>query len=326
MKDIEKFLVYVDSTVEDVMTVIQRSGHGIAIVVDQQRHFIKTITDGDVRRAILKGIHLADKASALFKPGVKPTVASVYVSKEDLLTLMREKALRQIPLLDEKGCVVELALLSEFIEEKKELSLTAVVMAGGKGQRLYPLTKGTPKPMLPINGIPLMHKTIEHLRAVGIKKVQISTHYKSEIITNYFGNGQELGVDIQYIHERQPLGTAGALGLMDIPKETTLIMNGDILTQLDFRTMYDFHQAHKAIMTVGLRKYELKVPYGVVQTNDVFITHLVEKPSHSFLVNAGIYLIEPQAYEVIPKEKHFDMTDLITCLLEKRQRVISFPE
>ena len=325
MKDIEKFLVYLDSTVEEVISAIQKGGQGIAIVVDQERCPIKTITDGDVRRAILNKVRLEDKVTILFKNDSRPVVASVKTSQDELLKMMEEKVLRQIPLLNDEGRIVELVLLSELIEERKGLSLTAVVMAGGKGKRLYPLTKGMPKPMLPVDGVPLMHRIVQQLHQAGIKKIQISTHYKSDVITNYFGDGQKLGINIDYIHEDQPLGTAGALGLMDIPTETALIINGDILTQLDFRAIYDFHQTHGAIMTVGLRKFEFEVPYGVVQTDDIHITHLVEKPLQTFLVNAGIYLIEPLVYEYIPKEKYLDMTDLISALLKAKLKVISFP-
>ncbi|MBM3252529.1 MAG: nucleotidyltransferase, partial [Candidatus Omnitrophica bacterium] len=185
--------------------------------------------------------------------------------------------------------------------------------------------KNTPKPMLLLKNRPLMEHTIKQLSKFGIKKVRIATNYKSEAIANHFGNGSEFGVDINYINEKRPLGTAGALGSMKMPSGTTLVLNGDILTQLDFRAMFDFHRHHMAIMTVGVRKCDFKVPYGVIETDDVEIANLLEKPIQTFLVNAGVYLIEPVAYRYIPKQQNFDMTDLVERLLKEKLRVISFP-
>jgi len=171
----------------------------------------------------------------------------------------------------------------------------------------------------------LMERIIERLRKVGIRNVNIATHYKPEVIIRHFGNGDTFGVDINYINEDQPLGTAGALGLMDVPNESVLVVNGDILTQLDFKTMYDFHISHRAVMTIGVRECEIEVPYGVIERNDIDVVRLLEKPKQVFMVNAGIYLIEPLAYQYIPKGQHLDMTDLINMLIRDKHRVICFP-
>ncbi len=329
MKDVEKLFITLSTSLKKTIFVIQEGGVGIALIVDRQKKLLGTITDGDIRRSILNRIPLNAKIAKVLKNKrlhhPLPTCARVGTPHEELLAIMKEKVLRQIPLLDEGGRVVELALLSEIIEEEFFLPLTAVVMAGGKGRRLLPLTEDVPKPMLLLQDRPLMEHTIEHLKNAGIRKVNISTHYKSEMIVNHFGNGDRFGVDIEYINEKEPLGTAGALSLMTKPDKPVLIINGDILTRLDFRAMFDFHKNHEAVMTVGVRKYDLEIPFGVVETDDILIKALVEKPQQAFIVNAGIYLLEPEAYDYIPKRQRFDMPELVRCLINAAQRVICFP-
>ena len=207
----------------------------------------------------------------------------------------------------------------------QDLPIQAVIMAGGLGIRLRPLTEDLPKPMLPVGGKPLMELVIEQLRQIGIRRVNVTTHYKPEKISDHFGDGSSFGIDLQYINEDKPLGTGGALGLIDAPKETMLVINGDILTQVDFRAMLAYHQEHRAVMTVAVRQYDIKVPYGVIECEESRVCALKEKPQMHFLVNAGIYLLEPKVYEFIPKHEHFNMTDLIQRLLDSDQIVTSFP-
>ena len=202
--------------------------------------------------------------------------------------------------------------------------LTAVIMAGGMGMRLRPLTEKLPKPMLTINNRPLLERVIEQLKNAGITKIYISTYYKREFIVDYFGDGSKFGVNINYINEDDPLGTAGALSLIDLPNNTTLVINGDILTRLDFRTMHNFHTSQNAVITVGVRIYEYNIPYGVIKTDDINISDLEEKPVQQVVVNAGIYLLEPKAYQYIPRNQQFNMTDLINSLIKEKHRVISF--
>jgi len=329
MKNVEKLFISKSCTIEEALVTIQKGAMGIALVVDQWQHLVATITDGDIRRAILAKVDLGQEVVKLFEHHClgkdEPVVASVGTSHERLLQIMGEKGIRHIPLLDDDRRVVELVWVSELIEEESRFQLKAIVMAGGKGERLHPLTKDMPKPMLPLNDRPLMERTIEQLRKCGIKEVHIATNYKSEAITNHFGNGNDFGVEIKYTTEDQPLGTAGALGLVSIPDSPTLVINGDVLTQLDFRAMHDFHRSHQAVMTVGVRKCDFEVPYGVIETRDVEIVNLAEKPMQTFLVNAGIYLLEPKAYEYILTGRQFDMTELVEILIKKKQRVISFP-
>jgi len=328
MPDVRKILVSIDETIFKAVKAIQQGHEGIALVIDSDTRLLATITDGDIRRAILDGIGFDETIATLvasWPESIKrPITAPQGTLKTELLDLMREKVLRQIPLVDEDGRVVDLALLAELIEAI-ELPLEAVVMAGGFGKRLQPLTVDTPKPMLPLQGRPLMERTIEQLRETGITKIRITTHHKPEVIMDYFGDGSDFGVDIGYVKEDTPLGTAGALGLLGTRDQTSLVINGDIMTQLDFRKMLDFHHGNDAVMTVGIRKYEYQIPYGVVEIDGVGISALVEKPDYTAFINAGVYLLEPETFKFIPHGRQFDMTDLIQDLIANKLKVIAFP-
>ena len=236
--------------------------------------------------------------------------------------------MRHLPLIDSHGQVAGVAVVKagDIAEKKIEnLPVEAVIMAGGFGTRLRPFTDNMPKPMLPIAGRPLMERTIERLQKSGINRINITTHYLPEKITEHFGTGKRFGVELNYVSEDQPLGTAGSLGLVGETDEPLLVMNGDILTRVDYKELYDFHKKNGAALTVGVRQYEFKVPYGVIEANDGIVKMLKEKPSYNFLVNAGIYLLEPSVRKLIPPDVRFDMTDLIDQLMQTGGVVASFP-
>jgi dTDP-glucose pyrophosphorylase len=314
-----------------VIECIDRSGRiSIALIVDEEQRIISTITDGDVRRGILAGISLGEAVSNLLPiksqmPHPEPVTASIGFSSTQYLEIMQEKAVKQIPLIDPDGKVRDIVILSDVLIQHPRLPLQAVVMAGGLGTRLRPLTDNVPKPMLSVGGRPLMELTIEKLHNAGIEHVDISTNYRAANIMDYFGDGKAFGIDLSYIQEDRPLGTAGALGLMDVPDKTLLVINGDIITQVDFRVMLDYHKEQKAELTVGVRQYGVQVPYGVIECDGSQVRGLKEKPKISFLVNAGIYLLEPSVYAYITKGDRLDMTDLIQRLLDSNHSVVSFP-
>jgi NDP-sugar pyrophosphorylase family protein len=237
---------------------------------------------------------------------------------------MGEYTLRHIPLVDETGRVVDVALLNELVKESK-LPLTAVVMAGGYGTRLRPITKGLPKPMLPIGDRPLLELTVHQLREAGIRSVNVATHYKRDVIASHFGDGRSFGVEIRYVEEDQPLGTAGALSLLKTSDDPFLVINGDVLTQVDFHAMLDFHREHKADMTVAVRQHETRLPHGVVEIDGTTITRISEKPVLRHFMNAGIYLLNPEMCRLVPSGQRYDMTDLISRLIAEGYRVVSFP-
>lgn len=327
--NLAQLLVAPNRSVREVIACIDRNAKGIALVVDEEHRLIGTVTDGDIRSAILAGVNLDVPVSELLtrkanSPYPQPITALIGTQRGALLKLMQERVVRQVPLLDPDGRVAGLVTLDELLPEQV-LPLQAVIMAGGSGNRLRPLTEEVPKPMLSVGGRPLMERILEQLRKAGIKQVNITTHYKPEKIVAHFGDGSNFGVKLNYVNEDQPLGTAGALGLLEKPKDPLLVINGDILTQMNFRAMLAYHQEHKADLTVAVRKYDLNVPYGVVENDGAFVRGLVEKPSLSFFVNAGIYLLEPSVHHYIPNGQHFDMTDLIQRLLEEQRPVVSFP-
>lgn len=329
MRDLEKILVNANSTIEEAMLAMENNGLGIVLVVDRSKQFLGTVTDGDIRRAILNRmpldtqVHILVTNNKVHEPGA--TVAPHITTADKLLQTMNEKKIRHIPLLDEQGAVVDLAVLSELVGDPPPTPLAAVIMAGGMGKRMLPLTEHMPKPMLPLNNQPMLERIVEQLRRSGIKKIYISTNYKSEAIVNYFGDGKKFDVEIGYINEDKPLGTAGSLSLLEATDDPILVINGDILTQLDFRSMFQFHRSHKAVLTVGLRFYEVNIPFGVIQTDDVKITDLIEKPNQSVTINAGIYLLEPEAHKAIPQGLYSDMTELINKLIKEGHHVIGFP-
>lgn len=329
ISDLSVLCVSPESSIRQMIACIDRNEKGIALITDKSGCLLGTITDGDIRRAMLLGQNLDTPVSELLarkskSPYPQPVTAPLNCEPVALLRLMQERVVRQVPLLDSEGRVAGLVTLDELLPEQG-LPLQAVIMAGGFGTRLRPLTDHTPKPMLPVGGRPLIERIVEQFRQAGIRKVNITTNYLAGKIIEHFGDGHQFGVNISYVDEGRPLGTAGALGLMQTPEQPLLVINGDILTQVDFRAMLAYHQEHQALLTVAVRKYDLNVPYGVVESEGPFIQRLVEKPVFSFFVNAGIYLLEPAAHHYIPGGQHFNMTDLIQCLLDERQPVVSFP-
>ena len=253
-----------------------------------------------------------------------PIWSSLDADYATLVALLHANNVRQIPLLDADDRVADLVTLEDLLPGEV-VPLQAVIMAGGFGQRLRPLTENMPKPMLPVGDKPVMELIIGQLREFGIRKVNVTTHFEPEKIRDYFGDGQAFGVDLNYVPEESPLGTAGALSLMEEKHEPLLVINGDILTQVDFRSMLSFHREQRAVVTVGVRQYDLQVPYGVVESDGVAVTGLREKPVLNFFVNAGIYLLEPSVHQFIPNGERFDMTDLIKILLKEGHLVASFP-
>jgi NDP-sugar pyrophosphorylase family protein len=237
---------------------------------------------------------------------------------------MNQHDINQLPVVDAENHVVELLLRKDLVTDV-QLDLPAVVMAGGYGKRLLPLTESVPKPMLPVGDRPLLELIIQQLHRAGIRDVNLTTHYLPDSILNHFGTGKDFGVSLNYSKEDHPMGTAGGLKLMKRPESSFLVINGDILTGLPFQEMLMYHRKHGADLTVGVRKYDMQVPFGVVECDGVRITGIREKPSMSFFINAGTYLLEPSACDYIPDGRPFDMTDLIQKLLETGKTVVAFP-
>ncbi len=329
MRDIQDILLSPDESIQQAMERITNDARRIALVVDDAGRLLTTVTDGDIRRAILDHIALDAPVTALMPYKAEryqtPITAPQHTPKATLQRMMHQHQILHIPLVDDEGRVIDCVTLNDVLPAERTLPLQGVVMAGGLGTRLHPLTKDTPKPMLPVGGRPLLEHILDSFEKSGIRQVNISTFFQAEKIKDHFGDGRAFGVDINYVTEDQPLGTAGALGLLDPPSEPLLVINGDILTRVDFRAMLEYHEHHHAQLTVGVRQYQMRVPYGVVVSEAGQVRELQEKPSYTFMVNAGIYIISPDALRHIPSQERFDMTDLVRVLLEDDQTVVSFP-
>ena len=316
-------------SIRGAIAQIDANRNGIVLIIDQDRRLLGTVTDGDVRRAILADISLDEPVGLLLDNKLgsdyeNPITVLEGQTRESMLHTLQQNGILHLPVIDREQRVVDLVTLQDLLPEE-DMGLHAVIMAGGQGTRLRPLTDDLPKPMLSVGDRPLMELTIEQLKDAGIKNVNITLHHKLEKITGHFGDGTGFGVNISYVTEERPLGTAGALGLMNEPEETLLVINGDILTQVDFRAMLTYHREHNADLTLAVSQHSTQVAYGVIECEDTWVKSVVEKPVYKSLINAGIYLLEPGVFRFIPKGQPFDMTELIQTLLNEDQGVAAFP-
>lgn len=309
-------------TLREAIEALDRSGFGAVLFLGPEGTVEAIVTDGDVRRAVLKSVSLDTRARDIANGA--PMTGSVELSRGELLQSLRSRGypVSQLPLVDDSGRLVGLLLRSDL---EATDTLRAVIMAGGFGTRLGALTRETPKPMLPVGDRPLLEHIVAQLRVAGIKQMSLTTHFRGDVIRSHFGDGSSFGVEIGYLDEQRPLGTAGALGLLGPVDEPVLVMNGDILTRLDVREMLRFHREHRADVTVAVRRHDMQVPFGVVETDGARITGLREKPTVSHLVSAGIYLLEPSSIAHVVKDEHIDMPELITRLVDHGRMVVSFP-
>lgn len=312
-----------DASAEDALTILNTGGLRIAMVVDESGRLVGVVTDGDVRRALLRRLDFSQPVAELMR--ANPVGALIGTSREALRQLMESRKVLHIPLVDANGKLVGLETLEDLLMPP-ERENWVFLMAGGFGTRLSPLTDTCPKPLLPVGGKPILESIIESFIAAGFRKFMISVHYMAEQIKAHFGDGSRWGITICYIEEEFPLGTAGALALLPQPIQAPIIMmNGDVLTRLDFNALLDFHQGHDADLTLCVREYDMQVPFGVVEGEDTLVTSIVEKPVHRFFVNAGVYVVSPEAIEMTRPPHRLDMPDFINQLLDAKKKVAKFP-
>jgi len=329
IQEIETFFVHRQHTLTDCMLCIDRNRAGLALVVDAERRLLATITDGDIRRAILHRTPL-DTAVGAYLDGQgerpAPVVVAAGMDPVQVLRVMTERKVRHVPQVDGGGRVTGIFLQDQIARELGDrLPIEAVVMAGGLGTRMRPLTESVPKPMLPVAGKPLLERMISRLKLSGFDQVNITTNYLKDKIVDHFGDGSDLGIAVGYLDEDEPMGTAGSLRLMARPKGPILVINGDVLTDLDFKVMYDYHLDHDSLVTVGVHEYRMVVPYGVMEVESGHVTAIREKPEVAYFINAGIYILDPAAVDMIPESGRYDMTDLLRDLLASGRNVASFP-
>jgi dTDP-glucose pyrophosphorylase/CBS domain-containing protein len=322
---LERAIIAPEQPISAAVARLEHAETGILLLCREDGRLVGVLTDGDIRRAILS-------AEPFDRPCADIASRSPVTGPPDLTALEALRLMDQgtsfpvdhLPLVDAGGRAVGLLLRRDLVALAPS-SVAAVIMAGGFGSRLKPLTDHVPKPMLPVGDKPLLELTIDRLRDAGIRRVSITTHHLAEQITHHFGNGDGFGIDVAYVAEEQPLGTAGALRLMADASVPVLVINGDILTRVDFRDMVAYHRQHRATATIGVTRHEVTVPYGVVESDGPRVRRMQEKPRLGFLVNAGIYILEPGVQRYIPAGCRFDMTQLIDCLLAAHEPVVMFP-
>eukprot|EP01029_Cantina_marsupialis_P000867 TRINITY_DN106657_c0_g1_i2.p2 TRINITY_DN106657_c0_g1~~TRINITY_DN106657_c0_g1_i2.p2 ORF type:complete len:348 (-),score=49.05 TRINITY_DN106657_c0_g1_i2:967-2010(-) len=318
-----KLSILSTETIKKALEVIDRGALRLAIVVDDENHVLGTLSDGDIRRALLKNFTLDSSIDNIYNKN--PILCTTKDKKEKIIQLAIKNQVYQIPIVDENKKFVDLVNLASLLNVSKRRN-KVIIMAGGLGTRLRPLTEDTPKPLLTVGNRPILETIIKNFAAQGFENIVISLNYKGEMIKEYFKDGGELGVNIEYIEEDSRMGTAGALSLLkEKPQEPFFVMNGDILTDVDFNSLLDFHSFGNSLATMCVREYSYQVPYGVIQTQNDQITSIVEKPTEKFFVNAGIYVLSPHVFDNIPENEFFDMPTLFNILLEKQEKIMSFP-
>ena len=323
MENIENIKLRENSTIKEALEIIDKGSMQIALVVDENDKLIGTLTDGDIRRGLLKGFDLTSSIEQIiFKT---PTIAKISDTKEDILKIALSKKLHQIPIVDDFRKIVGIKEIEELVKPKDKIN-KVVLMVGGLGTRLRPLTETTPKPMLKVGNKPILQTIVEKFAEYGYTNIVMCVNYKSDIIQDYFKDGSDFGVNIEYILEEQRMGTAGALSLLkDKPNEPFFVMNGDLLTNVNFEHLHNYHIATNSIATMCVREYDFQVPYGVVNIKDSKIVSIEEKPTHKFFVSAGIYMLSSEVLNYIPKNEFFDMPTLFEKLISLNQNTVSFP-
>jgi dTDP-glucose pyrophosphorylase len=323
MKSFENIRLAVDSTIKDALKIIDSGAMKIALVLDGENKLLGTVSDGDIRRGLLNGLTLDDGIeSIIFR---NPTVCSVNDTKEDILRIAVEKKIYQIPIVDSAGMLIGIDVVNDLLSPT-EYTNKVILMVGGLGSRLRPLTNELPKPLLEVGNKPILETIIANFAKYGFKNIILSVNYKSQMIENYFGDGSKFGVSIEYVHEDKRMGTAGALSLMRNELEAPFfVMNGDLLTNVNFAHMLEYHLNNHAVATMGVREYDFQVPYGVVNIDDHHITSIEEKPIHTFFVSGGMYILDTAVLSYIPDNIFYDMPTLFEKLIANKQKAISFP-
>lgn len=320
--DFQENLVAAGATIIETLRIIDSHGVPIGLVHDNGR-LLGTVTDGDIRRGLLAGITLHAPVTEVMN--TSPITVPADVSDTSALKIMRQHGVLYLPQVDEAGVIVGLKILKN-LQPAPTAANPVMLMAGGFGTRLKPFTDDVPKPMLEVGGKPILETIVENFVEQGFVRIFISVNYKKEMIQGHFKDGAKWGAQITYVHETEPMGTAGALSLLpERPDRPLIVMNGDLLTKVNFDHLAKFHEEHGAPATVSVREYKFTVPYGVVNTDDHFLNAIEEKPVQKFFVNAGIYVLSPEVLENVPGDRRFDMPEFLEVLRARGQRPTVFP-
>ncbi|MDT3698275.1 MAG: nucleotidyltransferase family protein [Thermincola sp.] len=316
-------LITPETPILKAIEIIDRSGLQIALVANENGRLLGTVTDGDVRRAILNHLSLDEAVSAVMNPA--PTFVYRKQSRENAIQLMKNKKLHHIPIVDEDHHLVGLEIADELFPPPPRNNWV-LLMAGGLGRRLEPLTANCPKPLLKVGDKPLLETILESFIEQGFRHFYISVNYKAAMIKKHFGNGSHWAVEIKYLEEGKSLGTAGALGLLPAkPEEPLLLMNGDILTKMNYRKLLDFHNKNLSEATVCVKEYNNQIPYGVVTVKKNRLLKIEEKPQRHFFISGGIYVLNPAVLDYILPGVSLDIPDLFRTLLVQGKNIAAFP-
>lgn len=323
MEKWQDLLVNPQATIIETMKIIDQTAGQIAVVADQNLQLLGTVTDGDIRRGILSGISLDGEIHHIMNK------SPMYVTANDtfykVVAIFQAKKLRHLPVVNHQMQLVDIHFADHFMNLKQKDN-TVILMAGGLGTRLKPLTNDIPKPMLTVGEKPILETTLESFIEQGFHRFLFSVNYKKELIIDHFGDGSKWGVTIEYLNEDKRLGTAGALSLLsEVPDKPFIVMNGDILTKVNYTNLLDFHKESKGHATMCVREFDYQVPYGVVKTNGHRLKGIEEKPIQRFFVNGGIYVLEPDAVNFIPEDSFFDMPTLFDSLMKNEMETSAFP-
>ncbi len=311
------------SNIKQAIAKLNETGLQIVLVLDAKDILLGTVTDGDIRRGLLRGLTLEEPIESVMRSN--SLVVPADLSRDQVLQLMRANRLSQLPMVDVSSRVVGLHLW-DAIDSKAVRPNLMVIMAGGLGTRLRPHTETCPKPMLPVAGKPMLEHIIDRAKEEGFGHFVLTIHYLGQLIEEYFGNGERLGVRIDYLKETTPLGTAGALGLLNPrPELPFIVTNGDVMSDVKYGELLDFHSRHAAAATMAVRLYEWQHPFGVVQTSGLDIIGFEEKPISRTHINAGIYALNPEALNVIAPNNSYDMPSLFEQLQSEGKRTVAYP-
>ena len=323
IRDIQTLSISQSATIQEAIQAINIGCSQIALVVSEDNRLLGTITDGDVRRGVLNNLTLNSPAERIMKQDFR--FLSVAAPPEQALQIMRNEMLHQMPILDDKGRIVDLILLDELMQPSSFSNLV-VLMAGGRGQRLRPLTDEKSKPMLLVNGKPMLHHILDGCAEAGFSRFYIAVNYLKTQIKDYFKDGRRWSVDIRYLEEDVPLGTAGALSLLpEKPIEPLIVMNADVMTRVNLGRLKEFHDSHESEATICLKRHYTEIPFGVIETQDYLVQAIREKPVLSHYINAGIYMLDSHILRHLKVGQRCDMPDLLQPLIEVGNQVAAFP-
>ena len=312
-----------NSSIKDAIENLNKCGIKIVLINDENAKFLGTISDGDIRRGLLKGMSLGSSIKDIvFK---KPIIVKNDTSREAVLKLMVDNKIQQVPIIDDSGYLNGLYLWDEFNDTAGH-SNYFVIMAGGRGTRLHPHTENCPKPMLDVAGRPILEHIILRAKDNGFANFIICVNFLGKVIEDYFGNGSRIGINIQYIYEEEPLGTAGSLyHLKSFTDQPFVLTNGDVLTDINYSKLLDFHFNHHAYLTVAIKSHEWQNPFGVVEIDGLEIVELKEKPIHYSYINAGIYVLSQGSVGFLEEGRYCDLPELISKVKLKKNKVIAYP-